>query len=463
MSSEWDRVFRKEEEEGIQNYARLYFANKLVGLMYKPTTVDRRRSTILGVKLRKLKNAKAYFTVISITIAEEYKNAEDVKKKKRAVNSLVRKYVQKLIDTDEDKMLAPITEILKIEPGVLGEKGDILAIATELSHDTIPSPQEIESSYQNIVNNQTANSVDGGKLTKYYKRVKTFLKTGKILTPGELGGEVLSYVMGFGAFIFWNTVGQSFMPYTFPLVLGGFPIPHCQEIEVARSGKILKFRATGSVFLANQEGGEDAIRVECLILPDLEYTTLLYLWLLFIAGKAQIKEIQTFIRSTTNLSDIRGKITDYSNYNPDLEKPSYEYHLTFPLVTRHIILPNVYIETLSVEDKIVGGKDVLYVSILLRTYRKPSSFIRYEVNIDNHIVGRTNNSMLKMFETVEYGANIVWRLINSRGLIMDESSWKVTDKAKSDDIYYNVKTGDLIWSVILGLHGIGLSVPIYII
>ena len=46
------------------------------------------------------------------------------------------------------------------------------------------------------------------------------------------------------------------------VVLGGMPLPAVEEISHAMSDRILNYRATGGIFLAKQEGGEQSIRIQ---------------------------------------------------------------------------------------------------------------------------------------------------------------------------------------------------------
>jgi len=107
------------------------------------------------------------------------------------------------------------------------------------------------------------------------------------------------------------------------------------------------------------------------------------LWFLFLYGQSKFREIDSlslieFETGTNILSEIR-KMNDLLMTDSSLQKPSYEFHQTFPFVNRHFIIPNCYIETISIENKL-PVKDVLYYSILLRTYTKPKQIVRYVRN-----------------------------------------------------------------------------------
>lgn len=302
---------------------------------------------------------------------------------------------------------------------------------------------------------------DEGRIRRWVARRKNAKHNSLEYTTREFFSEIGKYAGGMTGFIAVNALGKDtkFLRYTFPVMFGGFPIPHVQEIEVARSGKVVKFRATGSVFLAQQEGGEDAIRVECLLLPE-ENIWLLYLWVLFLWGKGRTRKISDLMTTGASLNKIRALITNISSENVNTTKPSYEYHMTFPLVTRHIILTNVYIETLSFEDRIVDGLNVLKVSILLRTYTKPSTFMQYHKDETVHYGPRVDKTII-MYKVLEFMANIAWRCANMEGIIIGESSlfneqsFKTgLDSSNSDDVYYDINSWDIAQTVALGIFGV---------
>ena len=45
-------------------------------------------------------------------------------------------------------------------------------------------------------------------------------------------------------------------------ILGGVPMPSINELSHAMSDRILKFRATGGIFLAQQSGGDQTLRIQ---------------------------------------------------------------------------------------------------------------------------------------------------------------------------------------------------------
>lgn len=311
----------------------------------------------------------------------------------------------------------------------------------------------------------TVEDVDLNKVQQVVTRYRIAVQEGKVLSPMQTMSELSRYGAGFGVFMLFNTFRQAGFQtldnrmvnsQTVPCVLGGLPLRHIREIEVARSGKILKFRATGSVFLANQEGGEDAIRIEGILVRS-EIIFILGLFLIFYYGQGRVEELNGLIEqiSTPTLMAMRAKNMDITTFNKTIQKPSYTHHVTVPFVTRHIIIPNVYIETLSFEERLDLGKDVIGYSILLRTYRKPLGFEVYSDSPTLSYISGKGNKSLSMFKIIEFFANMAWRFVNSQGIFIKEREWKIGgDSAESDDVYYNIDAVNIASTVALGMVGL---------
>jgi len=240
-----------------------------------------------------------------------------------------------------------------------------------------------------------------------------------------------------------------------PILLGPCPLKHINYIEVARSGKVLKFRATGSVFLALQEGGADAIRIEG-VLYKAEFPFIMFmLWGLFLYGQSKFREIESIpsISQTADPTIIR-KLNDIIMSNTDLERPTYEFHQTFPLVSRHFIIPNCFIETISIEDKL-PLKDTLKYSVLIRTYEKPTevTWMPDPKKGANNVYGFKNKTM--MAKVCEYSLNAGWRLLNYSGWMIDGQEWKIRSAMEEGalDTYYDVDWSSLASVVYLNLIG----------
>lgn len=307
--------------------------------------------------------------------------------------------------------------------------------------------------------------VDATTVQNLVMRYSIALKEGKVISPTQFLREMSRYALGFGNFIMFNTLlrqgihsldNRMINSQSVPCVLAGLPLRHIREIEVARSGKILKFRATGSVFLANQEGGEDAVRIEGILARG-EIIFILILWMIFYYGQGRVKEIDNLgtLIGNPGLMAMRAKNMDITTYNQTTQKPAYTHHFTVPFVTRHIIIPNTYIETLSFEEKIEFGKNIIGYTILLRTYRKQVGFEVYTRSPTLSYISPKGNKFLSMFKMIEFFANMAWRFINAEGLFIKEREWKIGgDNAQSDDVYYSIDAYSIATSTILGVVGI---------
>jgi len=237
-----------------------------------------------------------------------------------------------------------------------------------------------------------------------------------------------------------------------PLLLGPVPLKHVDYIEIARSGKILKFRATGSVFLAKQEGGADAIKIEGTMYKA-EFLVMFMLWGLFIYGQSKFRDMADLpgLTEAQNVFEVR-KLNDLIMTDSSLEKPSYEFHRTFPFVSRHFIIPNCFIETISVEDKL-PLKDVLKYSILLRTYDKPKQVSWVEKEKGKRLYGIKNKSTSA--KICEASLNAAWRVLNASGWLINETEWKIGSAMNEGvlDTYYDVDWSTIASVTYLNLMG----------
>jgi len=243
-----------------------------------------------------------------------------------------------------------------------------------------------------------------------------------------------------------------------PVILGPVPIKHADYVEVARSGKVLKFRATGSIFLAQQEGGTDAIKIEGKMYKNEAYTIFPMLWGLFLYGQSRFKELESLNPSVLgDLNKVR-KMNDLLVTNTNFEKPSYEFHYTFPFVSRHFIIPHCYIETISIEDKL-PFKDTLQYSILLRTYEKPKEAVKFVLK-DKHqeptgeaMYGFGKKSLSA--EICDFSLNAGWRMMNYLGWTVNEQEWKIGSATEEGalDTYYDIDWSTLASASYLTLMG----------
>ena len=298
--------------------------------------------------------------------------------------------------------------------------------------------------------------------TSFLKKVKKFVydivdakKRGTYKTVREFKDYIGKWTGSSFNIITWAGIfsGLRTQKDKIPVLLGPCPLKHVDYIEVARSGKILKFRATGSVFLAAQEGGADAIKIEGTLYKA-EFVIMFLLWALFIYGQSKFKDMENLVNPSgiKNIFEIR-KLNDLIMTDSKLEKPSYEYHQTFPFVNRHFIIPNCYIETISIEDKL-PVKDLLKYSILLRTYEKPTEVSFMENEKGKRLYGISNKT--KMSKICEYSLNAAWRIFNASGWLLDEQEWKIGSATEEGvlDTYYDVDLSSLATISYLNLMGI---------
>lgn len=160
-------------------------------------------------------------------------------------------------------------------------------------------------------------------------------------------------------------------------VIAGFPLPSVDELSHAMSNRVLKYRATGGIFLAHQEGGDQTLRIVGKAYGFNRYYMLNMLDFLFLYGSAvKIDYFKNFITGGISASDIvpsiRGVgVTEdpWREFNNDLlGKAQTEQHLTFPVVTRNRIYSNMYIETYEYKETIENGLDCVEYSIFFRKY-----------------------------------------------------------------------------------------------
>jgi len=301
------------------------------------------------------------------------------------------------------------------------------------------------------------------KITKFLKKTKSYFASlklkkdeGKYKTAIEFKDKIEKSVGNSLSIAGWAATfsGVRALFGKIPVLLGPVPLKHVNYIEIARSGKVLKFRATGTVFLARQEGGADAIKIEGLMYKA-EFAIMFLLWGLFIYGQSKFREMDDIpgikdLKGIIKIGEIR-KLNDLLISDVRREKPSYEFHQTFPFVNRHFIIPNCYIETIAIEDKL-PLKDVLQYSILLRTYDKPKE-VSWVEKEGMKLYGISNKSTMSKIS--EYSLNAVWRWLNASGWLLDEQEWKIgsADKEGVLDTYYDVDPSTIATITYLNLIG----------
>jgi len=395
---------------------------------------------------------------------------EIFKKFRDAVNPLKREDKKEILDTvesicnKEGNVSALRFANVLIDITVWYTDQQRKAAQAEVDEHSIPLTEDVA---------EEDGSVWLNKLHNLFNKIRATAK--KAVSPKEIIktlqrnpialGTGLSYGIGIASwFLYRGGFGT-----TFPVILGPVPLKHIDEIEVARSGKILKFRATGSVFLAGQPGAKDSIIIRG-VLSKWEIYELLWLWTLFVFGQSKVQAFNDSMfggfktSSLVNMGDVDfskiRKLTDVTKIEDDLSNKTYEYHATFPIVTRHFIIPNCYIETFSFEEKL-PLKDTLQFTILLRTYEHHDSLSLYQdMDEDNKLTGTgyigLNPNKTSMQGTIEFATNILWRTLGASGMWVENNEWKLGDARSPGklDTYYNVGYESIASALLMGVTGL---------
>jgi len=268
-------------------------------------------------------------------------------------------------------------------------------------------------------------------VTRFSKKAEKFLEEKPdIQTAQELLQEVYTEVrddyirnpleLVRNGFLIASTLGMSAAYESFTgrkrtaIFMGPMPLTHIKSIEIGHSGKVLKWRAIGSVFLAQQKGGRDTVKIRGVIHGFEKVFVFYILWGLFIYGKAFHKMMPKFVPYGPNaLGMIKSTVGDMSTvYNKKLESPTHKAHLIFPIVTQHEIVPNCYIETFSFEETVEGGKETIHYDLLCRTYERPKGFERFKVSNDNYQIKMKRTT--RLHTVMNYAINKIWRHIRYR-------------------------------------------------
>lgn len=315
-----------------------------------------------------------------------------------------KQFIKKQLDDDKKTQLAIEQALYPVKPA---------------------GPKQVIKTIKNILNEIKQAKKDGD--FKTIKSINTTLQE-------KIGiGNLAQMSIPFGASLVFGKI---------PILIGPVPLKHVKHVEVARSGKVLKFRATGSVYLAGQHGGDqmDAIKIEG-ILYKAEFGFMFLLWALFLYGQSKFKELDQLVSGQTNITDITKlrKINDLIVTDTSLQKPSYEYHRTFPFANKHFIIPNCFIETIVLED-ILPLKDVIRYTILLRTYKRPVEAVRFVKSKDENVsvFGITKKTFTS--NICQYSLSFAWRMFNAYGWIVDETEWRIGSASKPGvlDTYYDI-------------------------
>jgi len=166
-------------------------------------------------------------------------------------------------------------------------------------------------------------------------------------------------------------------------ILAGIPLGTVEELSMALSDRILKYRSTGGIFLAHQDGGNESLRIVCKAWGIGRYLFLVMLDFLFMYGSAKIIDLFKGISLFGSMKgappgqitkDIFGKSVQKKNpwkrFNQmNKDEGREEYHSTFPIVTKNRIFSSMYLETYDIIESVNTGMNMLTVTLFLRKYR----------------------------------------------------------------------------------------------
>lgn len=226
-----------------------------------------------------------------------------------------------------------------------------------------------------------------GSPSTIFKKIKDFTK----LQKKNFFLNISMVMFSLFRYYFFNPTGVK--PAA---VIGGMPLPSIQEISHAMSERMLHYRATGGIFLAHQEGGEQSLRIQGKSFGLNRYMFLAMLDLLFLHGSSRV--VDNFLGVINQTATLVGDTTAWAEPVPEvdpwkkleiynLDEGKEEAHLTFPIITKTKVYTNMYIETYDFNESVENGMNCLTYSIFFRKYlpQYPFKFQRM-LNEDNQEV-----------------------------------------------------------------------------
>ena len=166
-------------------------------------------------------------------------------------------------------------------------------------------------------------------------------------------------------------------------VLAGIPLGTVEELSSALSDRVLKYRATGGIFLAHQDGGNESLRIICKAWGKDRYMFLILLDFIFLYGQSKALDMFSKLESNpfTGVSTILTKkdlretakiVNPWRRFKREnVDEGREEYHMTFPIVTKNRIFSSMYLETYDIVESVNRGMNMLTVTLFLRKYRPP--------------------------------------------------------------------------------------------
>jgi len=129
--------------------------------------------------------------------------------------------------------------------------------------------------------------IENKDISSELKKLKKLQLRNMVSNIAILTSSLLSY--------YWGTEG-TIKPAA---VIGGIPVGTALEVSHAMSNLDLKYRATGGVFLAHQEGGGESLRMVLETFGKNRYYFLSFIEFLFIWGSNQL--IDMFAMKPTDI------------------------------------------------------------------------------------------------------------------------------------------------------------------
>ena len=178
------------------------------------------------------------------------------------------------------------------------------------------------------------------------------------------------------------------------VILASIPLGTVTEVSHAMSQRDLKFRAVGGVFLADQEGGEESLRIVGKAWGKNRFVFLQMLDTLFLYGSSKSIDLYTehlkspLGQTLPHISEEELVVTTdpWNEFNKDsISEGVASHRSTFPVITRQKIYTNMFIETYEYTESVENGIDVVEYVLFLRKYvpTPPMQFDKVETGEDS--------------------------------------------------------------------------------
>jgi len=163
-------------------------------------------------------------------------------------------------------------------------------------------------------------------------------------------------------------------------VIGGIPIGTAIEVSHAMSERMLKYRATGGIFLAHQEGGDESLRLICETFGENRFLFLILLDFLFLWGTSRTFDLFSGLNITEGSLEPTTKHPWKQFDELTLDEGREDFHLTFPIITRQRVYTSMFIETIDIVESVDKGMNKLTITLFFRKYtpQRPYDYVKVE-------------------------------------------------------------------------------------